>query len=62
MDGKNLSILESGIVKQPGDELTLKITKTNRKVATLKQQSGKKKQSITQYPNGTIHKTETIKP
>lgn len=53
-----MSILGSDFLSQPGDSLTLKVTKKNRKVATLIR--GNVKESLTCYPNNTTHYTKTI--
>lgn len=47
------------VLKQPGDRIEARVTKTDRKV--LKGNSGDVKFSQTQYPNGTIVQTRTIK-
>ncbi len=44
------------------DTLEVRINKDGIKIAKSSQENGNHKRSITQYPNGTIHLTETIKP
>jgi|BioPla2DNA2_1021312.scaffolds.fasta_scaffold170918_1 type IV secretory pathway TraG/TraD family ATPase VirD4 len=48
-------------LRNPGDALSARITDTNRKVVKLVTDEGKSKYSATQYPNGTIVETKTIK-
>lgn len=47
------------LVKNPGDNLSARVTSSGRKV--LKLETGDTKYSATQYPNGTVVQTKTIK-
>lgn len=49
------------VIKNPGDELRLRVTDTGKKVATISTSNGTEKYSRTQYPNGTVHETKTTK-
>lgn len=44
-----------------GDNTSAHITKTIRKVLTIYKNNGSEKYSATQYPNGTLVETKTIK-
>ena len=48
-------------IKNPGDELSARVTNTNRKVLKVVTDEGNSKYSATQYPNGTIVETKTTK-
>ncbi|MBP3503125.1 MAG: hypothetical protein J6K42_06610 [Clostridia bacterium] len=50
-----------GFFSNPGDKVEGYVTKSNRKVLKAKNSKGIK-YSATQYPNGTIHETRTIRP
>lgn len=56
-----LNIFKSGILKEPGDELSARVTPTGRKVMKLKTDNGNQKRSITVYNNGTTVETKTTK-
>lgn len=58
---KLLSSSDDSILTKPGDELNLRVTKTERKVATYHSGDGKNKYSRTEYPNGTVHETRTTR-
>lgn len=58
----NLIVPKQFGLENPGDIAVLRVTKTRRKVATVSLDNGKQKYSLTQYQNGTVVKTETIKP
>ena len=49
----------NGILKSPGDSMTAKVTKTNRNVVKIN--TKEVKTSFTQYPSGTIVKTEVFR-
>jgi hypothetical protein len=51
---------QTGLVK-PGDNMSARITDTNRKVLKVSKNDGADKYSATQYPNGTIVETKTTK-
>lgn len=60
---KNLpDIFKESILSKPGDSISARITKGNRKVIKINQNDGNDKYSATQYPNGTIVETRTRKP
>ena len=48
-------------LSNPGDEASVRITNTGRKVGKYKSGDGKIKYSVTEYPNGTRQETRTIK-
>ena len=50
-----------GMLTNPGDNLSARITNTNRKVLKVETENGNSKYSATQYPNGTIVETKTTK-
>lgn len=50
-----------GMLQNPGDNLSARITKTNKKVLKLETNNGNSKYSATQYPNGTVVETKTTK-
>lgn len=56
------TITEKAGLTEPGDKLTARVTKKGNKVVTVSKNNGKSKYSRTQYSNGTIHETRTIKP
>ncbi len=49
------------ILQDPGDKLDAKITKTRRKVVRVTKANGTGKFSVTEYPNGTIVETKSVK-
>ena len=49
------------ILENPGDKMEAVITPSNRKVFKGHKNNGSYKYSATQYPNGTIVETRTIK-
>jgi hypothetical protein len=51
---------QTGLVK-PGDNMSARITDTNRKVLKVSKNDGEDKYSATQYPNGTVVETKTTK-
>lgn len=59
---KDLMNINENILKQPGDEVSIKMTKNKALIAKANLNNGKEKHSYTKYPNGTIHETRTIKP
>lgn len=61
--GNEISTFSSalGVLEQPGDKLSARITNTNRKVVTIEKDQGTSKYSATQYPNGTVVETKTTK-
>lgn len=56
-----LAILKDGILKNPGDEVSARITETGRKVGKVSLDNGRQKYSVTEYPNGTRVETKTTK-
>ena len=50
-----------GMLRNPGDNLSARVTNTNRKVLKVETNNGCSKYSATQYPNGTIVETKTTK-
>ena len=48
-------------LKDPGDSLSARITKTHRRVLTVETNNGAGKYSRTDYPNGTVFETKTTK-
>ena len=48
-------------LSNPGDEARLRVTKSGRKVATLRTGDGKYKYSKTEYSSGTVVETKTTK-
>ncbi len=62
---KSLSLISNLVsnspLKNPGDKLTAKVTKTGRKVITICT-SEEGKYSATRYNNGTIVETRTTRP
>lgn len=50
-----------GALKNPGDNLSARVTESNRKVLKIETNNGNTKYSATQYPNGTIVETKTTK-
>ena len=57
-----LSIFTNSILNKPGDEMSARVTKSNRQVLKVSQDNGKSKYSTTRYPNGTVVETKTTKP
>lgn len=57
-----LSIFTNSILNKPGDEMSARVTKSNRQVLKVSQDNGKSKYSATRYPNGTVVETKTTKP
>ena len=51
----------NSILSNPGDELSARITNTDRKVLKIHKNGGRQKYSRTQYKNGTIVETKTTK-
>ena len=49
------------LFRKPGDELNIRVTKSNRKIAKVTLDDGKLKKSVTMYPNGTQVITQVIK-
>lgn len=56
-----LEVLNSAILSKPGDELSARITPTERKVLKVHTDGGKQKYSRTEYKNGTVVETKTTK-
>ena len=56
-----LEIISNGILNQPGDELSARITDSGRKVMKARTNGGKQKYSRTEYQNGTVVETRTTK-
>lgn len=54
-------ISSNGILDNPGDELTARVTPTERKVLKVCKAGGKQKYSRTEYKNGTVFETKTTK-
>ena len=61
MKKDKMAVIEKMGLKFPGDEFSGRITKTERKVLKAKYNNGIQKYSATQYKNGTIVETRTIK-
>ena len=61
MGKKSLAILEdvNGLLKQPGDEISARITKSGRKVLKVKTKGGTHKYSAVQYKNGRVVETKS---
>ncbi len=57
-----LSIFNNSILNEPGDEMSARITRSNRQVMKVSKNNGKNKYSVTRYPNGTTVETKTTKP
>lgn len=57
-----LSIFNNSVLNEPGDEMSARITRSNRQVMKVSKNNGKNKYSVTRYPNGTTVETKTIKP
>lgn len=55
-----IRIVDNGILKEPGDRIEARITKTKRKV--LKVHTSKGKYSAVQYPDGKLVETRTTLP
>lgn len=49
------------VLQNPGDNLSARVTESDRKVLKVETNNGKSKYSATQYPNGTIVETKTTK-
>lgn len=62
MNKNALTVLENSGLRKPGDELSARVTDTNRQVLKVKTNNGKNKYSATRYPNGTVVETKTTKP
>lgn len=62
MSKKLLSIFNNFVLNKPGDEMSARITRSNRQVMKLSKNGGKDKYSVTRYPNGTTVETKTTKP
>ena len=58
---KLLDVFKGGILQNPGDEFSARVTPTGRKVMKLKTDNGKQKYSKTVYKNGTTVETKTTK-
>ncbi|NLD17627.1 MAG: hypothetical protein GX666_08615 [Tissierellia bacterium] len=56
-----LTVLNNWFLKKPGDNLSARVTKTNRRVFKIATDNGNNKYSITQYDNGTVVETKTTK-
>lgn len=56
-----LSIFSNSILNKPGDEMSARVTSSNRKVLKVSKNNGKNKYSVTRYPNGTTVETKTTK-
>lgn len=56
-----LDIISNGILNKPGDELSARVTSTERKVLKVHTDGGKQKYSRTEYKNETVVETETTK-
>ncbi len=56
-----LSIFSNSILNKPGDELSARVTSSNRQVLKVSKNNGKNKYSVTRYPNGTTVETKTTK-
>ena len=54
-----LSIFSNSILNKPGDELSARVTSSNRQVLKVSKNNGKNKYSVTRYPNGTTVETKT---
>ena len=50
-----------GLLRNPGDRLEAKVTKTNRQVLKVSTNNGNTKYSATRYQNGTIVETKVTK-
>ena len=48
-------------MNKPGDELSARVTPTERKVLKVHTDGGKQKYSRTEYKNGTVVETKTTK-
>jgi hypothetical protein len=48
-------------LQKPGDNMSARVTNTNRKVLKIETDNGRSKYSATQYPNGTVVETKTTK-
>lgn len=59
---KLLSIFSNSTIHSPGDEMSARITSTNRQVLKISKNNGRSKYSATRYPNGTVVETKTIRP
>lgn len=57
-----LSIFNNSILNEPGDEMSARITRSNRQVMKVSKNNEKNKYSVTRYPNGTTVETKTTKP
>lgn len=57
-----LSVFNNSILNKPGDEMSARITRSNRQVMKVSKNDGKDKYSVTRYPNGTTVETKTTKP
>ena len=53
--------ITNSLLQKPGDELSARITKSNRQVLKIKNNDGLIKYSATRYPNGTVVETKTTK-
>lgn len=58
---KKPSIFHGLQLTRPGDSMTMRITPSGRKVATVCLNNGAYKYSATEYPNGTIVETQSTK-
>lgn len=56
-----LSIFSNSILNKPGDELSARVTSSNRQVLKVSKNNGKNKYSVTRYPNGTTVEIKTTK-
>lgn len=56
-----LSIFTNSILNKPGDEMSARVTSSNRQVLKVSKNNGENKYSVTRYPNGTTVETKTTR-
>lgn len=57
---KYITTLLNGLLQNPGDKFSARITDTGRQVLKISNSDGKI--SATRYPNGTVVETRTFRP
>ena len=61
MKCNEIAVIEQAGLSQPGDNLSARITDTNRQVLKVSTDNGDTKYSATLYPSGILHETKTTK-
>lgn len=61
MSKNQISVVNNAGLEKPGDNLSARITDTNREVLKIEKNGGADKYSATRYPNGTVVETHSKK-